>query len=1513
MKILWFSFLAVVLLLATILLLLQTTAVQTFVVGKVADALEGTAIDAEISFDKIHFKPFNTLIIRGLTVIDPAPCTISGEEPADTLFVSEYISARFTLKGLTGQSISIGNAFVQNARMNLVLEDGDFKTNLTRMFRIPAVRQKKQVEDREIFHIKDVEVENIRFTMRNGTSRHFASSPDGIDWNDLDVRGIDVKGHHLRLRGKIMSGELEQMSFREKSGYSVRSLSGRTRTGQGVALIEELKLADSWSRIDIPYFCMLYESDKDFADFIDKVRLEGIIRPSRVGMKTVGYFAPGLSGNDAAMDISGEVQGTVSDFEIKDLQLTTEDGDISGRLSGRLSGLPDIGRMAASVDLDGIRFSTESLNWLMHRWTGTTVPGLEGYAAGERFSLSGKIRGRIDDMDIRGIITSGIGRIRAELGIGGLGTKGKEKSISGTLLTTNLALNRILDRMPVHECTIEAGLNATIGKEDSSLTIDSLKVHRLNLNGYDYSGIAATGTLSGRQFNGKVICNDPNLNFMFQGIFSFSGKTSNALYRFYANIGYADLYALNIDRRGKSRISLQTSANFTRTSRGDMLGNVDVADIHLENAHGQYDIGDIRISSFTGNDRYRVRLSSGFAEGSYIGSAPVTSFAKDLAEVTLKREIPALFKDPQATGGGESYELSFRTFNTMDLLAFLAPGVYIADNTSIKATVDTSGFFSGRVQSGRIALNEQYIKDMDFSINNAGNILSGELKSESIYAATVMMKNNSIKMLADDNHVGLEFSYNNQDIYGNRGELVVTGDLERSDSGRTTFDLRLLPSSVYLNSREWNIYPSEVFIDGKDITVRNIELHSGEQSILASGGLSGERRDTLDINLDHFDISVANPLIGEHFALQGAVSGQAKITSPGEDRGILLDMVSYSTSIGGENAGDISVRSGWDSRHKRFDISAGNSIDGKQSFFIKGSYSPSGKTIDLDAELDMLELGYAAPFLADILSGIGGTVSGRFSAKGPVDNLTVTSRDARLQDAALTIAYTNVEYTANGPFRIDENGIWLDEIAITDRYGNPGTVSGKISYDHFRDLSFDIGINVSKIEAINLLEDESSLFYGHLFASGKVSVKGPVNAISLTADATTAGSGELHIPISSSLNAGSANLLSFKEPETEEDIDPYEQMVSRIKEQRQMSNSFTLRLNVSTTPEVEAFVEIDKANGNILRGRGTGTLELEVVPNEKTFNILGDYTISSGNYHFVALGIAARDFTINEGSTIRFNGDIMDSNLNIGATYSTKASLSTLIADESSVDNRRTVNCGIQITDKISNPRLAFSIDIPDINPTVKARVESALSSEDKVQKQFLSLLISNSFLPDEQSGIVNNSSMLFSNVTDIMTNQLNNIFQKLDIPLDLGFNYQQSDQGNDIFDVAVSTQLFNNRVIVNGNIGNKESTSGNRNSDVVGDLDIEIKLDRPGAFRLNLFSHSADQYTNYLDNSQRNGIGIAYQQEFNHFGQFVKRIFMKKKQREEAELQEVREAINEEKNYIKIEPADRKRKKQKD
>ena len=71
-----------------------------------------------------------------------------------------------------------------------------------------------------------------------------------------------------------------------------------------------------------------------------------------------------------------------------------------------------------------------------------------------------------------------------------------------------------------------------------------------------------------------------------------------------------------------------------------------------------------------------------------------------------------------------------------------------------------------------------------------------------------------------------------------------------------------------------------------------------------------------------------------------------------------------------------------------------------------------------------------------------------------------------------------------------------------------------------------------------------------------------------------------------------------------------------------------------------------------------------------------------------------------------------------------------------------------------------------------------------------------------------------------------------------------------------------------------------------MGDIDIEIKLDRSGFLRLTLFSHSADSYTNYLDRLQRNGIGLTFQKEFNSIGEFLRSILAGKDKRAQMELE---------------------------
>ena len=287
------------------------------------------------------------------------------------------------------------------------------------------------------------------------------------------------------------------------------------------------------------------------------------------------------------------------------------------------------------------------------------------------------------------------------------------------------------------------------------------------------------------------------------------------------------------------------------------------------------------------------------------------------------------------------------------------------------------------------------------------------------------------------------------------------------------------------------------------------------------------------------------------------------------------------------------------------------------------------------------------------------------------------------------------------------------------------------------------------------------------------------------------------------------------------------------------------------------------------------------------------------------MNIASKNFTIESGSSIKFNGDIMDSDLDIDARYQTKTSLANLIADSTATSYRRNVICGLKVSDKLRNPQLAFSIDIPDLDPSSKSQVESALSTDDKVQKQFVALLVTNSFLPTDQSGIFNNTNdILMSNMMEIMSGQLSNILQRLQIPLDLGFKYAPGEGGNDLFDVAVSTKLFNDRVSVNGVIGNRQYAPNGNNRDVVGDLDVEIKLDNAGQVRLNLFSHSADKFSNYLDYSQRNGVGVSYQREFNTFLGLVRSLFTSKKKRQEAAAQAV--SRQEEKKILKIEADER-------
>ena len=329
-----------------------------------------------------------------------------------------------------------------------------------------------------------------------------------------------------------------------------------------------------------------------------------------------------------------------------------------------------------------------------------------------------------------------------------------------------------------------------------------------------------------------------------------------------------------------------------------------------------------------------------------------------------------------------------------------------------------------------------------------------------------------------------------------------------------------------------------------------------------------------------------------------------------------------------------------------------------------------------------------------------------------------------------------------------------------------------------------------------------------------------------------------------------------------------------------------------------------------MKATGNGRIGVKVNPSKDLFRLTGNYTIEEGSYHFVLMGLASRDFTVSPGSNVAFSGKMGNTALDITALYSTKAAINRLISDTTSVNTSRLVNASLKITGILDNPQIKFGIDIPDLDPNTKVKVESALNSEDKLQKQFASLLAFGNFTPEVESGISSSGNAIYSNATSVLVGQLNNLFVQLGIPLDLGFNYQQGDRSaSDAFEVAVSTQLFNNRVIINGSMGN-DPYSASTGRDVKGNIDIEVKMDRQGKIRATFFSHATDNYSNYLDMSQRTGIGIAYQHEFNRFRDLFRKKSAAQKEYErllKIKEREERKAAREEKRQVrKAEKANR-------
>ena len=1472
----------------------QSPTVQTALARR-AVSLLGDNLDGDIRIGSVSVRPFDAIVLEDVVMTDRSPYSEGTRAPLDTIARIGNLSARFSLKGLLHKErVSVSRLRLEDGVFNLVIEPdgaGGSTLNLSRVLQLAEKDpDKPRQEFGDLLEAGKVEIENFTFRMVNHVSaaRRKEEGRDPvpenvIDWNDLEIHaGVHVSD--LLVKDGVVSGKAEHIALSDKTGLEIRNASGDVKVGHGEVLLKNLHVQDRDSDLYMRSFSLLGTLENDYPDFLNRVRLEGnILPPSVLSMQTVSHFGPNLEDYTFKADVTGQFEGTVNNLSVKNIHLKEHASGVQARVDGTISGLPDIQETRLDYTVRDFRFTPSGLGTFIQEWAPDTRLDLGKFGKGMDFRLDATAKGLLNDLAVKGNLLSNAGEADVDIKLKDLVDRSRPIAIGGNVKTRNLDIGRIAGIQALGPVSLETGLEATLAQKDLQVRVDSLSISRLHAMGYDYTGIQAQGSYSPSSMDGRVIVHDPSLRCIVQGRFDSSATTRNEAYDLYANVAYADLNALNLYKQGAAKVSLQANAKLTRTRDKDMLADIGLLDVVLENETGSHTIGDILASAHSNEDIFRIRFESDLAEGTFVGDKSPVAMVSDLKELLVRRHLPSLLEKDGTPWDGSPYEIHFTVHDNRQLLGAILPGLYIEKNSKASLVVDKDGRVDADVVSGRLALGDKFLKDVRINVNNWDDVLRADVAGGIIKIGDLELRDNRLSVLADEDSFGLSFSFENEGETTNKADVHLDGGLSRED-GKLVLTANANPSHIIYDGESWNLDTDDITFKGGDIRIGRARISNGGQSLLVDGGLSGNHSDTLNVRMEKFNISLLNSfLMDGQLDLRGLATGRARLVSPTKPNlSILAGIVCDSTYIAGRPAGEVQLGSVWNETEERFDFRLGNRLGDGQNIAVEGFLRPSDKRIRADVDLNRLDMGYASPILDGIFNRFEGGLDGKVHVDGTLDKLQIASEGMQIVDGVLGIAFTQVPYHVAGPVALDTEGLHFKEVSITDGEEGKGSVTGSLLFGGFKDMRLDTHVQFDRMKVLGI-PGVARPVSGQVYGSGRVDITGPFNALVLSVDARTVKDGDLHIPLSTGSSQATGDLLVFKEPEVEVEEDPYEKMMVSGKDRRKKSkNDLDIRLRVRATPAVTAYIDIGE---NSLQGLGSGLIDLDVRPNDKLFTINGDYTLSQGNFRFSALNMVSREFTIQDGSRIRFNGEVMDSDLNVTGVYTTKADISTLLSttstDQSS--SRRQVNCIIGISDKLRNPQLQFDIEIPELDPGTEGLVNSALNTEDKVMKQFLYLLIANSFLPNDDSGIISSggSNMLVSNVTGIMAGQLNSIFQKLDIPLDLGLNYQQNDSGNNIFDVALSTQLFNNRVIVNGTIGNRR-LYGTTTEEVTGDLDIDIKLDKPGTFRLNLFSHSADQYTSYLDNSQRNGVGIAYQREFNSFPQFFRDLFSPRKAREE-------------------------------
>ena len=1483
-------------------LLLSLPSVQNRVVDKVSQ-FASSYIGATVSIDHITVGVFNRVKVRGFYVEDL---------DRDTLIYAGSVTAYLGGLSNLGEGLVINYGKVENGKF-LLRETDRGPMNVKEV--VDKISKKKGQGKFKML-IRSLEGENIEFYLDRKAKLPEDKCRQRVDYADMRIRNISTRISDFYVEKGAVGGDIRRLSFVERSGFVLDDLSAAMRVDKGKITFTALTLDAERTHLELPNFSLTGADWTVYKDFIRNVRIDGEVVNSSGWSHTVGFFAPAIREWDTQVrNASFSMHGTVADFVGRIDNVKLEDGG-SLRASAHVKGLLDIPNTQFDVTVERASATTPELVRLVGNIARLNIPlSVMPYLdRTERLNISGHFKGILSRFEADADVVLGVG--------GGFSAKCSmqrgvdDMHIVADLATRDVEVGCILSQPLMGPLTGSFDAEVVLAEEGAELSGNGA-IERFTINDYtyrnidfaaDYLGAERNATLDfnandeslqaalyaaihlpkGRRNRGEAADVEANANEIYTGDGADEPACEAVL-----ELERADLHAMGINRRDSVSV---LKASLSVAAQGATL---DTLDGELSIADASYEYNDTTLYSelatlqVSSNEDIRtVQLASDFADVVFESRSDY----KDViyyVRTLLARYLPEFYDEQvlaQIESKGEvlrnNVAMLSATAKRIDpLLACLTSGVEVAEGTTLQLFMNPSeNRFLMRGVSDFISRNNIMATELKLNAGNAKDSLSMSLGTKDLYLGSMRLNNMQFQGGVKDNVLDVRGIFADT-VGGLRGDMDATARVSRR-GGMRHVNMQIRPSTIVYKNRHWDISSGEIAIDSTRIAVDNFLVEDDERSqqLLVDGVASRSKQDSISVKLDNFSISPLGQFVQNlGYRLTGNIDGFINVRSALRDSEIHADVSLENVETNGRTVPDLHLLSTWDFGRSRARLSLCRASDNKE--IVRGYYSPSDNRYYARMQTKALPLGYIEPLLESVITDTQGTAEADLVLMGQ-GRIADLSGEIQVKGLQTMLKYTCCTYSApKATIKVAKNVLSAIDVPIFDAKGHEGALNINVSLNHLSNIEYDIGARFRNMQVLNTGKRDNDMFYGNVFGSGTVSVRGDKAGVTMDIVASSDDNSRFFMPLSDKSNISSADFVTFVNPnsvDTTSYLVRKKLMFERRQRQRTAAGGgMDITMALDVRPNAEVQLVIDPTVGDIIKGRGDGLLNLRINPAADIFEMYGDYTIEEGSYLFTLQNIVNKKFVIERGSTIQWTGEPLDALLNIDAIYKLKASLQPLLEgyisqDSHSIPTRAVpVECVIHLADRLTRPTVTFDVLVPSVDPNIQSIITNVLSTPERRSQQFLYLLVANSFISDNTAtASTYGASTAAATGFELLSNQLSNWLATENSNIVLRYRPRTEQMMSDEVDFGFSQALLNNRILieVEGNYLVDKSQVVNAASSFTGEAYVTWLIDKAGTLRLKGFTHTIDRFDEN-QGLQETGIGIYYKEDFDNAADLRRRV----------------------------------------